>query len=121
MATDWGGTSPTLRMHGDLGHASEKILRPDPRLTTREAEMLRFVWGYLLDQRRYPLRREIHAHFRGSGRPGPAAIVTSLLEAGVFVRMPDTTRALRITRHGVRALRRIGALPNDRLGLGQQR
>lgn len=95
------------------------MLEPDPVLTERQMEALRYLWTYVQEKRVYPLQREINVHF-GISTTGAVAVLVPLAKKGVIVRTTGV-RGVRITEKGLRVLRNNGVAVDavEQLDLGQ--
>jgi DNA-binding MarR family transcriptional regulator len=91
------------------------VLEPAPRLTPRQVDVLRFIWGFFRQWETYPTHREI-AEGIGAQSTNVAPWLNGLVRKGVLVKRQGIgARNIRLTTDGVRALRRAGVI-----GQGEQ-
>lgn len=88
-----------------------------PPLTDRQAELLRFIWHYWLENRYTPTQREMCQHLDiASTNAGPHL---NALERKGYVRRAQGRRNIRITREGAEKLAMLGEADDDQLELFQ--
>lgn len=92
------------------------FLEPEPRLTSRQAECLKFIWTYFERERQYPLAREITTAM-GIQSSTAASLLDPLVKKGALVRVTKGPRNLRITELGMRLVSKMG-LTEAQLELG---
>jgi DNA-binding MarR family transcriptional regulator len=91
---------------------NDGVLEPTPRLTARQVDVLRFIWGFFRQWEIYPTHREI-ADGIGAQSTNVAPWLNALVRKGVLVKKQGTARNIRLTTAGVRALERAGAIGSD--------
>jgi DNA-binding MarR family transcriptional regulator len=89
------------------------ILEPSPRLTERQLEVLRFIWGFYGEWESYPTHREI-AEGIGAQSTNVTPWLDALVRKGVLARKPGgAARNIRLTMVAVRELKRAGVIAQD--------
>jgi DNA-binding MarR family transcriptional regulator len=92
---------------------NDGVLEPTPRLTPRQLDVLRFIWGFFRDWEIYPTHREI-ADGIGAQSTNVAPWLEGLVRKGVLVKKAGVgARNIRMTTDGVRALQRAGVIAQD--------
>lgn len=90
-----------------VSRAPDTMLEPEPVLTDRQAECLRYLYRYFREHAYYPTQREI-AEAMGLRTTTAAVYLDPLEKKGVVTRAGRSRRNVRITPQGVRMLRRLG-------------
>jgi SOS-response transcriptional repressor LexA len=89
------------------------VLEPSPSLTSRQLDVLRFIWGFVRELETYPTHREI-ADGIGARSTNVAPWLNALIRKGVLTKTAGgAARNIRITTTGIRALQREGTIAED--------
>lgn len=98
-------TSASRNMRLDNG-----LLEPRARLTSRQLEVLSFIWTFFQRAETYPTHREI-ATAIGAQSTNAAPWLNALEKKGVLSRPARGIRNIRLTREGLRVLVKAGVIP----------